>query len=93
VVSALTPGDLNVNVVSWPSAEGVAAHVNSERDVLIVVVDGSVTVTIDGSHQDLPAGHAILIPSGARRSILAGASGARYLSIHRRRDGLALSPS
>ncbi|MEO8095838.1 MAG: cupin domain-containing protein, partial [Pseudolysinimonas sp.] len=66
--------------------EGVAAHRNDERDVLLIVLDGSATVQVDGVSHELSDHELILLPRGSVRSIIAGTVGVRYLSIHRRRD-------
>ena len=58
--------DLNVNLLVFASGEGVAEHVNAEVDVLLVGIAGTGAVTIDGTRQILSAGHAIVIPKGAR---------------------------
>ncbi len=83
--------DLNVNLLAWPAGDGVGSHTNAEGDVLIVVVDGELSVNIDGDVQAMGDGQAIVIPRGATRSLTAGVGGARYLSAHRRRPPLTLS--
>ncbi len=45
--------DLNVNLLVFASGEGVAEHVNSEVDVLLVGIAGTGAVTIDGTRQIL----------------------------------------
>ncbi len=88
VLWGLATDDLNVNLVAWPAGEGVGAHVNDARDVLLVVVAGALTVTIDGTPEPVDAGSCVVIPKGAHRTIVAGADGARYLTVHRRRPGI-----
>lgn len=88
VLWGLATDDLNVNLVAWPAGEGVGAHVNDARDVLIVVVAGALTVTIDDVPRSLPADSCLVIPKGAHRTLVAGAEGARYLTVHRRRPGI-----
>lgn len=80
--------DLNATLLVWPPGHEVAEHVNAELDVLVVVLKGHGTVTIDGDPQQLVAGSAILIPRGTRRAIEAGSNGLRYLSVHRARGPL-----
>ncbi len=84
--------DLNATLLAWPAGEGVAEHVNAELDVLVVVLAGSAPVTIDGVARALAAPAALLVPRGARRAIRAGAGGVRYLSVHRRRGPLQITP-
>ena len=84
--------DLNATLLAWPSGQGVAEHVNAELDVLVVVLEGSATVMIDGAPHGLVAPAAILVPRGALRAIEAGDGGVRYLSVHRRRGPLQIAP-
>jgi quercetin dioxygenase-like cupin family protein len=94
--SATAPGaiwteqsqDLDVNLLVFTSGEGVAEHVNAEVDVLLIGVAGTGAVTIDGTRQILSAGHAMVIPKGARRSTKGMSASFAYLTCHRRRTGL-----
>ena len=80
--------DLNVNLLVFASGEGVAEHVNTEVDVLLVGIAGAGAVTIDGTRQVLRAGHALVIPKGANRAIQSQSDPFAYLTCHRRRGGL-----
>lgn len=80
--------DLNVNLVRFDAADGVAAHVNDDVEVLIVGIVGTATIDVNGLCQPLGPGQALIIPRGARRAIVAGAEGVAYLTCHRRRAGL-----
>ncbi|HEU5477903.1 MAG TPA: cupin domain-containing protein [Gaiellaceae bacterium] len=82
--------DLNATLLEWPPGEGPAEHVNEERDVLYVVVAGSLTLTVDGESRELGAGEATIVEKGARRAVVAGPDGVRYLTAHTRRGGLEL---
>ena len=84
--------DLNATLLAWPAGGAVAEHVNAELDVLVVVLAGSATVTIDDARHELSAPATILIPRAARRAIRAGEDGVRYLSVHRRRGPLQIAP-
>jgi quercetin dioxygenase-like cupin family protein/hemerythrin-like domain-containing protein len=84
--------DLNATLLSWPAAEGPDEHVNTERDVLWIVLDGTATVTVDGQPHELGAAQAITIEKGSRRGLSAGPGGVRYLSVHRRRAPLQIAP-
>ena len=94
--SATAPGaiwtrqseDLNLNLLVFTSGEGVAEHVNAEVDVLLVGIVGTGAVAIDGTRQILSAGHAIISPKGANRSIQSMSDSFAYLTCHRRRGGL-----
>ena len=82
--------DLNATLLEWPAGKGPPEHVNESLDVLYVVVDGSATLTVDGEPRDLEAGEATIVNKRARRALVAGAQGVRYLTVHRRRGGLQL---
>jgi quercetin dioxygenase-like cupin family protein len=66
--------------------------VNAERDVLVVGVAGSGTLTVDGEAHPCGAGTATLVAKGSTRRIVAGAAGIRYLTVHLRRGGLSITP-
>jgi quercetin dioxygenase-like cupin family protein/iron-sulfur cluster repair protein YtfE (RIC family) len=85
--------DLNATLLAWSPGGGPEEHVNRERDVLLVVLAGSATVTVDGQPQLVEAGQAIAIEKGSARRIAAGSLGVRYLSIHTRRPPLQISRS
>lgn len=82
--------DLNATVLEWPAGRGPAEHLNEQRDVLYVVLGGSVTLTVDGKSQELGMGEAAIVDKGARRALVAGPDGARYLTAHVRRGGLEI---
>jgi quercetin dioxygenase-like cupin family protein len=82
--------DLNATLLEWPAGEGPPEHVNESLDVLYVVVTGSATLTVDGEPHDLEAGEATIVEKGARRALVGGPQGVRYLTGHVRRGGLQL---
>jgi hypothetical protein len=84
--------ELNATLLAWRAGEATPEHVNEERDVLVVGVAGSGTISIDGDAHALGAATAIVVPKGARRRIEAGPAGIRYLTVHRRRGGLTIAP-
>jgi len=89
-VWGIASDDLNATLLSWPPGTALPEHVNDELDVLVVVVSGNGTCTVDGRPEALGASSVRLIPKGARRAIAAGPDGLRYLSIHRRRGPLQI---
>ena len=89
-VWGLASDDLNATLLVWAEGGGPGEHVNDERDVLVFVVEGSATVTIDGEPNELRPGEALIVGKGQRRSISAGTHGVRYLSVHRRRPPLQI---
>lgn len=82
--------DLNATLLEWPAGQGPVEHVNEDRDVLYVVLAGSVKLTVDGAARELEAGEATIVDKGARRSLVAGPDGVRYLTAHVRRGGLEI---
>jgi quercetin dioxygenase-like cupin family protein len=83
--------DLNATLLAWPPGTPLPEHVNDEVDVLLVMLSGSGTCTVDGRAEALGPSSVRLIPKGARRAIVAGADGMRYLSVHRRRGPLQIT--
>jgi quercetin dioxygenase-like cupin family protein len=90
VQSLAEPGDLNVNLVRLESNRNMSEHVNDEVDVLIVVLEGSGRLVVDGGGVRLTTAVVAQIPKGSTRSIQADASGLAYLTVHRRRDPLTV---
>lgn len=82
--------DLDSNVVSLPSGDGIQAHQGPDLDVLIHVLDGSGTLGTE--HGDLPlrAGDLFWMPRRTLRSFTAGADGLIYHTVHQRKPGLQL---
>jgi quercetin dioxygenase-like cupin family protein len=85
---SITSEQLNVNLLRLPSGDGVAEHVNNEVDVLLVIMEGSGELVVDGVTYALSAGRALLAPRGARRRLHCTAGPLVYLTCHRRRGGL-----
>jgi quercetin dioxygenase-like cupin family protein len=82
---------LEVNLVVLGPHDAIAEHLNATVDVVIVVLDGAVTVVIEGVRRPLTQHDLLLVPRGTRRSLTAGAPGVRYLAIHIARPGPAIS--
>lgn len=83
-------GDLDGNLVRLAAGRSIDEHVNDEVDVLVVVRAGGGELVVDGERHALGSTTVALVPRGSRRSIIAGDAGITYLSIHRRREGLAV---
>lgn len=83
--------DLNATLLYWRAGEGPEEHVNSERDVLVVVLAGSAIVRTEEDECELTVGQTTIIAKGRRRKISAGREGVRYLSVHRRRPPLQIA--
>jgi methenyltetrahydrofolate cyclohydrolase len=78
--------ELNATLLGWPAGAGVPEHRNTERDVLVVVLDGSAELVLDGIEHRLRAHQLVLLPRGSSRALTAGPLGVRYLPIHLRRE-------
>jgi quercetin dioxygenase-like cupin family protein len=79
-------------VLAWRAGEGPPAHVNEERDVLVVVLGGSVAVCTDEGMRELNGGDVMIIAKGLRRQLTAGRQRTRYVTAHRRRPPLQIRP-
>ena len=79
---------LNVNLLRLRTGDGVAAHANTEVDVVLVIFEGDGELTVDGVAYPLRPGRAIVVPRGATRSMRCTAGPLVYLTCHRRRAGL-----
>lgn len=81
---------LDANVIRLPAAAVVDEHQENDLDVLLLVVAGGGTL-LDGA-QTLPLGVGALawLPCTSRRGLRAGPEGLVYLTVHRRRPGLAV---
>lgn len=80
--------DLDCTFVSWQDGQGVVAHVNSEVDVVMIVLFGSGKATVGDEAIELSRGQVVLVPKGAHRSIHAVGDGLAYLNVHKRRKRL-----
>jgi quercetin dioxygenase-like cupin family protein len=80
--------ELNATLLAWPAGHEIAEHINTERDVLMVVLEGSARVSVDDVDHLLATDQLLLIPRGSARAMSAGPRGVRYLSTHRRRGPL-----
>lgn len=90
-VWSLATADLNLNLVRLAPTEEVAPHINSEVDVVGVVVAGAGTLDLDGRQEVLHAGMLFFVPKGARRRLRAGELELVYLTCHRRRARLTIT--
>lgn len=84
-------GDLNANLVRFPTGEGVGEHANDEVDVIFLGVSGSGFVNVGGEDHCLSGGELVFVPKGVRRSTRSVSDDFAYLTVHRRRGPLQLS--
>ena len=80
--------ELNATILEWPAGGGPGETV-SKLDVVYAVLSGSLLLNGD----ELAAGEARIVPKDTPRRVVAGPEGVRYLTAHRRRGLLGLSPS
>ncbi|MFC5888600.1 hypothetical protein ACFP0N_26890 [Kitasatospora aburaviensis] len=83
---------LDANVVRLRPDATVAEHVEPDLDVLVVGLSGEGALRCAGTLHDLRPGVLRLLPRGAARGVSAGPDGVVYLTVHRRRPGLAIRP-
>jgi quercetin dioxygenase-like cupin family protein len=84
--------DLDINVLVFRAGEGIAEHVNTAVDVLLVAVNGEGMLWLDGQPTSLRNGQLVLIPKGTRRRIQAVSDRFAYVTCHRSRPGLLPVP-
>jgi quercetin dioxygenase-like cupin family protein len=84
--------DLNANLVRFEAGEGVGIHANDEVDVVLVGVLGSGTVMVNGESFALEPGRLVFVPKGCLRATRSASGEFAYLSVHRRRGPVRLTP-
>ena len=82
--------DLNATLLAWPAGEGPPEHVNDQRDVLVIVLEGWGRYGSTAQSTRSGARRRSSCRRRARRRITAGADGIRYLTVHLRRPGLQI---
>jgi quercetin dioxygenase-like cupin family protein len=90
VVWSLSPAGFHANLVVLDALEAIAVHRNDEVDVLLVVLSGGGVAHVDDEAVELTAGTATLVARGATRSVDAGPSGIRYLTVHAERRPMTI---
>lgn len=76
---------LNATFLSWSAGHEIAPHVNNEVDVIMVVLQGEGSLTLDGKTNEMSANFVAVIPKGSERGIIAKSTPFAYLNVHRRR--------
>lgn len=84
---------LDSNVIRLGPNDHIQSHQGPDQDVLLHILSGSGQLDSDAGTTDLAIGSLAWLPRRSRRSILAGADGLSYLSVHTRRPGLAIGPT
>lgn len=83
--------DLNATLLAWRAKETTPEQANDERDVLLVGIEGTGGVRIEGEAHAFGPARTVIVPKGATFQIAAGAGGLRYLSVHLRRPRLQIA--
>jgi hemerythrin-like domain-containing protein/quercetin dioxygenase-like cupin family protein len=83
--------DLNATLVAWRAEETTPEQANDERDVLLVGIEGTGEVRIEGEAHAFGPARTVIVPKGTTLQIAAGADGLRYLSVHLRKPGLQIA--
>ncbi|WP_406094016.1 hypothetical protein [Streptomyces sp. NBC_01013] len=84
--------ELDANLVRLPPGAEVGEHQEDVLDVLLVVLEGNGRLTPGDSGEplDLTPTTVMWLPRTSRRSLAAGPDGLAYVTVHRRRPGLAI---
>jgi quercetin dioxygenase-like cupin family protein len=85
---SLNAEQLNMSLIRLTAGATIPQHVNDALDVLIIVLEGSGELTVDGELSALAPGIALLIPRGVERGIRCTSGPLVYVSAHRQRGGL-----
>ncbi|MEU0136413.1 hypothetical protein ABZ172_20620 [Streptomyces sp. NPDC006296] len=86
--------ELDANVVRLPPGADVGEHQEDALDVFLVVLAGTGGLrTGTGDTLRLGPTAVVWLPRTARRALEAGPEGLTYLTVHRRRPGLAVTPA
>jgi quercetin dioxygenase-like cupin family protein len=85
--------DLDANLIALPAGERIDAHEGPDLDVLVHVVAGTGRLETEEGPIVLSPGVLAWLPRRSRRGFAAGPDGLHYLTVHRRRQALTLSPT
>ncbi|WP_423488301.1 DUF2249 domain-containing protein [Mycobacteroides sp. PCS013] len=85
--------DLDSNVITLAPNSGIDSHTGADVDVLIYVLWGTGQLTTEVGAIELYPGFLLWLPRRSRRGFSAGPDGLRYLTVHQKREILALTPT
>lgn len=89
VVWSAAPAGVHVNLVVLDPGQSIGEHRNDAVDVLVVVLEGTGTATVDGIEVTLGPSSALSIPRGTTRALHA-TTRLRYLTVHAERQPLTI---
>lgn len=89
----LAPGtrDLDSNIIALPADGEIAQHIGPDRDVLILVLEGTGQLHTEQDSIALSPGNLLWLPAQSQRRFTAGADGLRYLTVHQRKPTLNIT--
>jgi uncharacterized protein (DUF2249 family)/quercetin dioxygenase-like cupin family protein len=85
--------DLDSNVIALAPGGGIDAHAGADVDVLIHVLSGNGRLDTEQGAVELVPGALLWLPKRSRRQFTAGPDGLRYLTVHKKREILPLTPT
>lgn len=85
-------GDLDANLVRLAAGAQISAHRNDHLDVLFVVLRGAGSLEIDGEPHPMAPHTAVLVPKGTTRAVTTDGGELVYLTVHRSRPPLDITP-
>lgn len=85
-------GDLDANLVRLGPGDAIEPHRNDAVDVLVVVIAGRGTVHVDATALAVAPHSAVLVPKGTTRAITTDGAELVYMTIHRSRPALGITP-
>lgn len=83
--------DLDANIIALPAGDAIDTHDGPDLDVLILVLEGSGTLTTEADEISLTPGTLVWLPRRAQRRFEGGPEGLRYFSVHQRKPGLSIT--
>lgn len=81
---------LDANLIRLAPGDRIDPHDGPDLDVLMIVVEGSGTVTGPAESLAVRSGSLVWLPRRSHRSIGAGEDGLAYLTVHPRRPALQI---
>ncbi|MGD9573411.1 MAG: cupin domain-containing protein [Thermoleophilia bacterium] len=74
-------GDHAVLEVDAPAGAGAAEHLHEHEDLVLILVRGSLEVTVGGNTATIAPGAVARLPRGVPHRVTAGPGGARYVCV------------
>lgn len=72
----------DLNVVQVAPGAGKEPHPDPSGDAVMLILEGGMTLEVDGASYPLAPGDIAIIPRGATRSFTAGSAGATFFAAH-----------